>query len=311
MRVAVEFQDEHLDLDVPEDRLVGEWHGPAGVAADVRELAARALEQPRRYPPLRQAVVPGDRVVVAFEPEVPGAREVLGAVVEVLRGAGVEDEAITLLATSGTRDELAPLAPPGPSLAIHDPADRDHLAYLASTSQGRRIYLNRLLTDADVTVPVGRLGYDPALGYRGPWSVVFPGLSDEETRRAFRALTTGERPDRDHPRPSLGEAAEVSWLLGSQFHVGVVPGASGPIEVVAGLETAVRDEGAGAVDRGWSFRAEMRAEVVVAGIGRPGTRPGSRTWPRAWPRRLGWSAAAARSSPCRGPGGRSGPPCAA
>jgi lactate racemase len=271
MRVAVEFQDERLDLDVPEGRLVGERHGPAGVAeGEVRALALRALEHPRQYPPLRQAVVPGDRVVVAFEPEVPAAREVLGAVVEVLRGAGVEGDAITLLATSGTADELAPLVPPGPSLAVHDPTDRDHLAYLASTAQGRRIYLNRLLTDADVTVPVGRLGYDPSLGYRGPWSVVFPALSDEETRRAFRSLATDERPDRDRPRPSLEESAEVSWLLGSQFHVGVVPGASGMVEVVAGLERAVRDEGSAAVDRAWAFRAETRAEVVVAGIGRPG-----------------------------------------
>ena len=274
MRVAVGFRDGTLELDVPEDRLVAEWSGPPGVAEaeeDARGLALRALEDPRQFPPLRRAVVPGDRVAVAFEPEVPCAREVLGAVVRVLRESGVEPDAIALVAASGDRGELAGLVPEVPPPVVHDPGDRDGLAYLATTADGRRVYLNRLLTDADVTIPVGRLGYDPALGYRGPWSVIFPGLSDEETRRAFRARTTGERPDRDRPRPTLGESAEVSWLLGSQFHVGVVPGVSGAVEVVAGLDSAVRDEGAAAVDRAWGFRAETRAEVVVAGIGRPGT----------------------------------------
>ncbi len=69
---------------------------------------------------------------------------------------------------------------------VHDPDDRAQIAYLASTKEGRRVYLNRLLTDADVVVPVGRLGYDPILGFRGPWSLLFPGLSDRETLRGLR-----------------------------------------------------------------------------------------------------------------------------
>ena len=101
---------------------------------------------------------------------------------------------------------LALALPEGVALAIHNPADRKQLAYLASTSEGRRVYLNRLLTDADVVVPVGRLGYDAVLGYRGPWGLIFPGLSDQETARSFRALTTAEWPRRDRPRPALTES---------------------------------------------------------------------------------------------------------
>src|SRR4051794_36977438 len=56
MRVAVVFGDEELALDVAEDALVGEWHGPAGVGpAEVERLVLEALENPRQYPPLRQA----------------------------------------------------------------------------------------------------------------------------------------------------------------------------------------------------------------------------------------------------------------
>jgi hypothetical protein len=121
-----------------------------------------------------------------------------------------------------------------------------------------------------VVIPVGRLGYDAVLGYRGPWGLIFPGMSNQETLRAYRALTTADSPDRDRPRPALTESTEVSWLLGSQFHLGIVAGTSGLAEAVAGLEAVVLAEGARAVDRTWSFAAESRAELVVAGIGRPG-----------------------------------------
>ncbi|MBX6315932.1 MAG: DUF2088 domain-containing protein, partial [Isosphaeraceae bacterium] len=157
--------------------------------------------------------------------------------------------------------------PPGVEMTLHDPEDRAGLAYLASTNRGRRVYLNRLLTDADCVVPVGQLGYDPVLGYRGPWGVVFPGLSDAETRRAYRAQAAEGRPDREHDRPTLIESDEVSWLLGSQFHVGIVAGRRGVAGAIAGVEAAVRTEGTRRVDAAWGFQAKERAEVVVAGVG--------------------------------------------
>jgi hypothetical protein len=271
MRVAVDFQDERLELELLGERLVAEWHGPAGVAgSQVRRQVRNALESPRQYPSLRQAVVPGDRVVVALDIEVPEVRAVLSAVCDTLQQAGVEAGSITVLAASGVREGLDRDLPEGVALAVHDPDNRKQLAYLSSTSEGRRIYLNRLLTDADVVVPVGRLGYDAVLGYRGPWGLIFPGLSDQETARSFRALSTTDWPDSDRPRPALTASAEVSWLLGCQFHLGIVAGTAGPVEVVAGLESVVQSEGARAVDRAWTFEAESRAELVVVGIGRPG-----------------------------------------
>src|SRR5262245_12963766 len=103
MRVAVDFQDERLDVEVPEGRLLADWHGPAGVAArDVEPLVREALERPRQYPPLRQAVVPGDRVVIALDATVPAAREVLAAVSDTLVRAGVDRGSITVLAAGAT-----------------------------------------------------------------------------------------------------------------------------------------------------------------------------------------------------------------
>lgn len=266
MRVAVAFQNERLELEIDEERLVGRWDGPPAAGGDARALVLNALERPRDYPPLRQAVVPGDQVVIAFDPEVPDASAVLAAARQVLQEAGVEPNAITVLSPAATDEPL----PPGVTLQVHDPDDRTHLAYLATTKDGHRVYLNRWITDADFVLPIGRLSYDPVLGYRGPWSAIFPDLADADARRALRAQVSDERPDPEQPRPALSASVEVSWLLGSQFHLGLLGGVSGLAEVVAGLESSVRDQGVRALERLWSFETTSRADLVVAGIGRPG-----------------------------------------
>ncbi|MBX6314751.1 MAG: DUF2088 domain-containing protein, partial [Isosphaeraceae bacterium] len=134
MRVEVAFRDERLEFEVPEGRLVGVWQGPPDLSeTEVRGLVLEALENPLGFPPLRQAVVPGDRVVIPWDPDVPSARSILGAICEVLTGAGVEAESIRVLASGPVPDAWSGGLPPGVEMTLHDPEDRAGLAYLAST----------------------------------------------------------------------------------------------------------------------------------------------------------------------------------
>jgi hypothetical protein len=159
--------------------------------------------------------------------------------------------------------------PSGLTWTIHDPRDESRRAYLASTRQGHRIYLDRLVTDADFVVPVGPLSYDPILGYQGPWGMIYPGLSDAGTIQAVRSKGANGLGDRPGDRPALAESTEVSWLLGSQFQVGLVVAASGgAARVIAGEAETVRREGMAAVDDAWCFATDQRAAVVVVGVGR-------------------------------------------
>ena len=210
-------------------------------------------------------LVPGDRVALAVDPGIPGIGAVVEAVLDVLARAGVGRETIAI---------VAPDAPGAGSIAegtveVHDPDDRTRIAYLASTRAGRRVYLNRSLTDADVVVPVGLLRHDYDGGYRGPWSLLYPGMSDRSTLQAIRDGASAGSPEalRQRQEARLEEAAEVSWLLGAQFHVGIVPASTGMLEVVAGRDSAVRERGIAAIDRHWTIEAPERAELVIAGVG--------------------------------------------
>jgi lactate racemase len=270
MRGSVEFQDEQLELELPDELLVGLWKGPAGVAGAAAVAAIRnILEHPLDFPPVRQAVVPGDRVAIALDSSLGEVGPVLSVLVDLLCQSGVDRGDVTVVASPGAGASLPEHVPRGVAFELHYPEDQSRLAYLATTKEGRRIYLNRHVTDADVVIPVGRLGYDPILGYRGPWGTIFPGLSDQQTRASYRQKLADDTPEQLIPRPEFDEAFEVSWLLGTQFHLGLLPGRSGLAEAWGGLADRVRDSAIGAIDRLWSFRPPTRAECVVAGIGSP------------------------------------------
>jgi len=274
MRIVVDFQDEGLELELPEERIVVAWRGPRGVDASQEMTAIEAaLENPHDFPALRRMVVPGDRVAIAFDPAVPRAGPVLDALLQVFQEAGVGPENVTVLATSTAAEVADVCGRSGSRYQVHDPGNGSELAYLATTRSGRRIYLNRLLTDADVVVPVGRIAHRVDRGHRGPWSVLFPDLSDRDTIRAdgdpgFDPAGTAALA---RARARLEQSLEVSWLLGTQFHIGILSGSDGLLEVIAGRDTSVRDQGIASLERHWTFHAPARAELVVAGVGQPET----------------------------------------
>jgi hypothetical protein len=263
MHLRVEYHDGRLEFEGAEDRLVAAFSAPVGPeATDPRVLVRRALEAPIDYPPLRQVVVPGDRVAVPIDPSLPDASEALVAIAEILADVGVES--VGVIVDGRDRSRPAPECPPGVELVVHDPEDRESLAYLASTAGGRRIYLNRRLADADIVIPVGRIGPDDALCLRGPWSVIDPGLTDAGPGHPSLLAARQAEP------PALAESIEVSWLLGSQFQVGAIPGESGLLHVVCGQPATVRDRGSALIDEAWGFSVDDRADLVIAGLGGPG-----------------------------------------
>lgn len=271
MRVAVAFQDERFEFEVSDDRLIAAWEGPPGVdLAALPGLLSEALEHPRDFPPLRQAAVPGDRVALALGADVPEAGLAIEEVSRALQAAGVATDDMVIVAESEASETVLGRLPSGIRIVRHDPEDRSRLAYLASTTEGRRVYLDRELTDADLVVPIGRLGFDRIAGHRGPWGVVFPGLTDAETRQALARSALERRWSGRQGGGVLEESVEVNWLLGCQFQLGLVPGVKGVAGVVAGLVSVVIEQGSAVVDQMWGFEADSRAELVVVGVGLPG-----------------------------------------
>jgi hypothetical protein len=113
---------------------------------------------------------------------------------------------------------------------------------------------------------VGRVDYDPIMGYRGTSAEVFPGLADAVAQQQF----LGKLGQSDDPKAQSAvrrESDEVAWLLGVQFAVQVVVGDNNEvIDVLAGSWSEVQKQGQRALDRCWRRKVPRRADLVIATI---------------------------------------------
>ena len=228
------------------------------------------------YPPLAKTTTPGDRVVVVLDPELPQVAQVTASVVQSLMVSGVDPDGITILrneveVAAGIENPLRLV--PGPTaerirLLTHDPANRRNLAYLAATEGGEPILLNRLLTDADVVLPIGCMQRERSAGYFGIHTTIYPEYSDRPTQARFRKrdFFTGN----GHHRELQHEVNHVAWLLGVNFSLQVVPAAGdGILQVLAGQSDVVRRQCRELYRAAWNRSVAHRSSLVVAAIEGP------------------------------------------
>ena len=238
------------------------------------ERCREALLNPLGYPELVRCVVPGDRVILVVDPETPFAAEIISTVWEQLQSVTDGGVLLTLLLPpdhSGTgwqwlRDQFPLHVQQQITVHVHDPADSSQISYIASTSGGERVYLNRLLSDADLIITVGIIAFDGLLGFRGTSSILFPTFSDIATQQGSQSQGHPELTP-EQQRPFREMIDEVGWLLGTQFTVQAIPGAAGlPAEILAGLPEDVMTRGKELVERTWRVSVEEMLEGAVISV---------------------------------------------
>jgi nickel-dependent lactate racemase len=268
MGIAIEYGRHRLEFEAAPGQNITVLRGPDALP-DPGKIVRAALESPFGYPPLRRALTPEDQVVVLVDEQLPDLAGLLVPVLEHVASAGVDAEAITLLCptTGGSPawiDDL-PDEFDGVRIEVHDPRDRRRLSYLATTTAGRRLYLNRSIIDADQVVVLTGRRFDPYLGRGGAEGAIFPALADEGTQNELSRRPRFEAPGQ--PVWQLGqEAIEVTWLLGHPFFVQAIASVEdGIAHVVAGAGDACR-EGDRLLDASWRPRVARRPSLVVAAL---------------------------------------------
>jgi len=288
-----------LSCDVESEQVMAVRIAPPAVA-DLAESLTEAIRHPVEFPPLHKSVFPGDRVVLAVDPNLPAAETFIAGMCSEMTAASIRPEDILVLQPAEAWQHEPPDLRSGLSeemqsrvdRRIHDVAADDACGYLASSAGGKRIYLARDLIEADVVITVGRMAFDTVLGYQGTSSVLYPGLSDAEAVQ--QAQGEGHRelgPDDERPLRSLID--EIGWLLGTQFTVQAIPGEQGGVSsVIAGLAEPVLRRGKQLLAEHWRLSVSSRCDVVVVTI--DGRSPGE-----PW-RKLGAAIEAGRNLVARG-----------
>jgi nickel-dependent lactate racemase len=268
MRLTIPHGRGRIEIDLTDGQHAGSYGGRAALADPAAAVRA-ALEAPLHYPALRRALTPEDRIAVLVDEELPGLADLLVPLLDHILTAGVSPEAITLLCPPGppSQDwvEQLPERHEDVHVEVHDPKDRRALSYLATTTAGRRLYLNRTAVDADQLVVLGGRRYDLSLGRGGAEGAIFPALTDEPTRQEFATHFNLAVPGAE-PWPAQREAIEVTWLLGQPFFVQVIASAgAGVAHVLAGAVDACR-EGDRLLDESWKVHVPARADLVLASL---------------------------------------------
>jgi nickel-dependent lactate racemase len=263
-----------ISLELPADRVLADVSTPRGEPLDDPVAAvAAAVTSPLDFPALHRAVVPDDRVVLAVERGVPRVEAIVAGVAHALFEGSVRpaDIEIVFAADAAQRQlERATALLPASArtevrVSVHDPHDAGELCYLAASHDGKAIYFNRRVCEADMVVPIGTSRLETSFGYVGEHGVLFPAFSDEATQQRFRAPSSSDWAA--HRRRRREEADEAAWLLGIQFIVQITPGSGNSVlHVLAGNAASVAEESRRRCEAAWLHHAPRRASLVVATI---------------------------------------------
>ncbi len=257
-----------IAFTIPRDRVAWQHFASDGIE-NVAEAIENALEGPIDFPALSQTVIPDDQVVIAADADTPGLSLILRAACSALTKHGLPPGNITILQAEGANDPRSDLPDDlrnAVNCVTHDSGDKDALAYLANTTDGERIELARVLTDADVAVSVGRIGFDAVLGYRGTNSAFYPLLSSKDAIEKARGQGHSELEPEDS-RPLRQIVDEVGWLLGTQFTIQTLPARNdGVASVLAGSTEPVLRRGKEYLDTECMVTPDERVDLAVVAI---------------------------------------------
>lgn len=171
----------------------------AAVAVPLASLS-QALEAPIEFPPLRMAILPSDQVAIALSPGVANGFEVIQEVVEYLRLHEVPLSQIHVvlapqLAEQLPRlvEQLTSLGLPTEAASVHDSQETTGMEYIAADEEALPIYLNRILADADVVLPICALSAPQTFDYFGPQGIL-PWFLDASSQRRYQAANQEPEP---------------------------------------------------------------------------------------------------------------------
>jgi len=177
-------------VEVPDANLMGVFTPETDAGIDEERVLREAFARPIGAPPLREAVSPGDRVLILIDDATRAtpAAKVLPSVVAELHSAGVPDHRIELLQAPGTHrpmtdDELrTKLGDLFGRYRVHEHhyRDRSSLHRFGTTSDGTPVTANRLLREFDFVLGVGSIVPHRVKGFSGGAKIAFPGVSGPE-----------------------------------------------------------------------------------------------------------------------------------
>jgi nickel-dependent lactate racemase len=237
MRIQLDYGKTGLEVNLPDDRLVGPLAiRPAAPLPDPAAAIARALDEPIGSRPLAE-VARGRKnaciLVCDITRPVPN-RLILPPLLRILEEQGIARKDITILVATGLHRpnegaELEELV--GPDVARvyrcenhHGKVKEEH-DYLGTTPNGVPVWLDARYVRADLKITTGLIEPHLMAGYSGGRKVICPGIAGLETVKVWHGPRFLEHPKADcgivAGNPVHEENTRIALMAGCDFIVNV------------------------------------------------------------------------------------------
>src|SRR5262245_41932433 len=233
MKVTLDYGRTGLEVELPDDRLVGPLAiRPSAPLDDPEGAIEAALKNPIGTRPLAE-VARGRKnacvLVCDITRPVPN-RLILPPLLQTIEDAGVARDAITILVATGLHRpnvgaELEELV--GPEVAAsyrcenHHGKAREEHDYLGTTPNGVPVWLDSRYVRADLKVTTGLIEPHLMAGYSGGRKVICPGIAGLETVKVWHGPRFLEHPKADcgvvAGNPVHEENTRIALMAGCDF----------------------------------------------------------------------------------------------
>lgn len=193
MRITLDYGKTGLDVDLPDDHLIGVLGlTPAPLLENPEEAVEEALKNPIGAPPLLElAAGRRDACIVVCDVTRPVPNPVLlPPLLRTLEAAGIPASAITILIATGTHrpnlgEEARRLVGAETAdryrIVNHDCKDLSSHRMLGLSPNGVPAWIDRTYCEADLKITVGLIEPHFMAGYSGGRKLIMPGLAAMET----------------------------------------------------------------------------------------------------------------------------------
>jgi nickel-dependent lactate racemase len=237
MRIHLDYGRTGLDVDLPDDRIVGPLAiRPAPPLADPQRAIADAIAQPIGSRPLAD-LARGRRnvciLICDITRPVPN-RLILPQILRTLEAQGMQRRDILILIATGLHRpnegaELEELV--GPEIAAayrvenHHGKVREEHDFLGVTANGVPVYLDARYVRADLKITTGLIEPHLMAGYSGGRKVICPGIAGLDTVKVWHGPKFLEHPSADcgivEGNPVHEENTRIAQMAGCDFIVNV------------------------------------------------------------------------------------------
>jgi nickel-dependent lactate racemase len=237
MRITLDYGRTGLDVELPDDRIVGPLAiRPAPPLADPATAIANALAHPIGTPPLAE-LARGRRdaciLICDVTRPVPN-RLILPPLLRTLEEQGIPRDRILILIATGLHrpnegTELEEMV--GPEVVAryrienHHGKVREEHDYLGETANGVPVWLDRRYVRADLKITTGLIEPHLMAGYSGGRKVICPGIAGLDTVKVWHGPRFLEHPRADcgilDGNPVHEENTRIALMAGCDFIVNV------------------------------------------------------------------------------------------